>query len=69
MTTNTMLFMVLGGGLGIAFALLLRRFFPVLRGKRREVVAPSGPANRQAMRHQARRQHKVEQARKSRHRG
>jgi hypothetical protein len=64
-----MLFMILGGALGIAFALALRRFFPRLRGKPRQVVAPPGPANRQAQRHQARRQQKVEQARKSRHRG
>jgi hypothetical protein len=66
--SNTMLFMILGGALGIAFALALRRFFPQLRGRPRQVVAPPGPVNRQATRHQARRQQKVEQARKSRHR-
>jgi hypothetical protein len=67
--SNSMLFMILGGGLGIAFALALRRFFPALRGKRRAIVTPPGPSTRQAMRQQARRQHKVEQSRKSRHRG
>jgi len=67
--SNNAMFMILGGVLGIAFALALRRFFPRLRGKPRQVAAPSGPTTRQAMRHQARRQHKVEQARKTRHRG
>lgn len=67
--SNSMLFMILGGALGIAFALALRRFFPALRGRRREVVVPPGPRNRQAQRHQARRQQKVEQARKARGRG
>lgn len=67
--SNNVMFMILGGALGIAFALMLRRFFPRLRGRPRQVVAPPGPANRQAMRHQARRQQKVEQARKARGRG
>ena len=67
--SNNVLFMILGGALGIAFALMLRRFFPRLRGRPRQIAAPSGPSTRQAMRHQARRQHKVAQARKNRHRG
>jgi hypothetical protein len=65
--SNSVLFMIIGAGLGIAFALALRRLFPRLRGRPRQVVAAPGPSNRQAIRQQARRQHKVEQARKRRH--
>lgn len=57
--SNNMLFMIIGGGLGIAFALLLRRFFPALRGRPRAVPKPPAPTTRQGIRQQERRQQKA----------
>lgn len=61
--SNNVLFMIIGGGLGIAFALMLRRFFPALRGKPRPVKAPPAPTTRQGIRQLERQQQKAEERR------